>query len=635
MLSTPNKALAALAAATLTATTLAVAVAPPAAVAAAPQQVDPLVMQVIAHQDDDLFFMNPDVDESITAGVPSVTVFLTAGQLTGDGATDGLRARNRQRGIQNAYATMAGVADGDDTTQLEWAGTPWRVADRTAELYLLRSRPDVILIFLNLHDGALRNIDTGGSDDTVVPTGGVVTAPVRYDRADVVRTLRLIMNTYRPTVLRTHDAEPDRRYTPDHTDHVATGRFAGEAAAGYPHPLIEVGYRDYNISDVPVNLSPAQVARKTRILAQYSRYDTAMRESGDGNGWLSRMYHRWPQGTGWVARNDQQELQAFFVRNGAVHHHPEHATAGWLGARRLADPGGAVAPGLSVARHPDGRLEVFAHRLSDHRIVSLAQQSPGGPFRSSWTDLGNPNTGLGNEDMIGTPAAATNADGRLQVFVKNGGGGLSTLRQSTAGGAWERTWGDLGGTDLQDGLSAVTTPQGRIEVFAATRESVLRWYQDRPDRMPVRDGAFRTPTPASAPRAAVDGQGRVTVAFRRAGTATMMQTTQAQPAATAPWQEPVDLGGAGLFEPGSVLAPDGRIMLFARQGSTVAATRQTAGGFGPWQGLGGSTLGPPAAALDAAQRVAVFSVGPTGLSVLRQDATGAEQPFTSWQDLGL
>ena len=635
MLSTPNKALTALVTAALAATVPAVVAAPPAAVAAAPQRVDPVVMQIIAHQDDDLFFMNPDVDDSITAGLPSITVFLTAGQLTGDGATDGQRARNRQRGIQNAYATMASAADGDDSTQLEWTGTPWRVGDRTAELYLLRSRPDVMLIFLNLHDGSLLNIDTGGTDDTVVPTGGVVTAPVRYDRADVVRTLRTIMSIYRPTVLRTHDAEPDRRYTPDHTDHVTTGRFAREAAAGYPYPLVEVHYRDYDTADVPTNLSPAQVSRKARILAEYYRYDTAMRDSGSGAAWLSRMYHRWPQGTGWVNRNERQELQAFFVRNGAAYHHPEQAGL-WLGARRLADPGGRLAPGLSVARHADGRLEVFARRLAGHRIVSLSQEAPNGPFRGSWTDLGNPNTGFGNEDMVGTPAAAVDGDGRLRVFVKNGGGGLSALRQVTAGGAWERVWDDLGGSDLQDGLSAVTTPQGRVEVFAATRGAVLRWYQTRADATLVRDAAFRSAVPAGPPRATVDRQGRLAVAYRRAGTATMMLSTQAGTTPTAAWSEPADLGGAGLFEPGTVLAPDGRLMMFARQGGGVAASRQAGGdGFGPWQALDGGTLGPPAAVLDGSGRAAVFSVGATGLSVLRQDATGADQPFSVWQDLGL
>lgn len=51
-----------------------------------------LVMQVVAHPDDDLFFINPDVSAAIDAQVAVVTVYVTAGQLTGNGSTDGQRA---------------------------------------------------------------------------------------------------------------------------------------------------------------------------------------------------------------------------------------------------------------------------------------------------------------------------------------------------------------------------------------------------------------------------------------------------------------------------------------------------------------------------------------------------------------
>lgn len=619
---------------------LALAVAPSAAATAAPQQVDPLYLQVVAHQDDDLFFLNPDVDDTIAAGLPSVTVYLTAGQLTGDGDTDGQRARNRQRGVQNAYATMAGVSDADDTTQQEWTGIPWRIAGRSVELYVLNAKPYVHLVFLNLHDGSLRNIDTGGTGDTVLPAGGLVTTVGRYNRSDVVQMLRAIMATYRPSVLRTHDAEPDRRdgYTADHTDHVATAVFTREAAAGQPRTLVEVNYRAYNIADVPANLSAAQVTRKSRILDEYYRYDQASRDSRAGDNWVNRMYRRWPQGTNWVIRDAGNLLHAFVVLNGRAYTYPQQAGGVWVGSRPLPDAGGHLAPGLSVVRTVDGRLQLFARRLSDHRIISLSQQEPGGAF-GDWVDLGNPNTGLGKVDEVGTPAVATNADGRLQLFVKNGGGGLSSLRQTTIGGAWSRTWIDLGGTDLQDGLTAVTGPQGRIEVFASTRSSVLRWSQTRPNDAFERDFAFQSGVPASAPQATLDRQGRITVAYRRADTGTVAVMSQA--AIGGAWQSPADLGGPGIGEPATTLSPtgpDARMIMVARdQQGGVSVSRQGGPnvGFGPWAPLGGNTVGSPAGALDTASRVVIFTVGGTGLSVVRQAAPGADQPFGAWQDLGL
>jgi LmbE family N-acetylglucosaminyl deacetylase len=626
VLSTWNKALAA-----VTISALCWAAAPPTAASAAP--VDALYLQVIAHQDDDLLFLNPDVDATIAAGRPSITVYLTAGQLTGDGATDAERARNRQRGVQNAYATMAGVADDDDTTQDEWTAIAWPVGGRTAELYVLDARPDVQLIFIGLHDGSLRNIDTGGTDSTVVAADGVVNGSSQYNRADLIQVLRLIMSTYRPTVLRTQDAEPDRRpgYTADHTDHIAAAKFAREAAAGYPRPLVEVTYRDYNIADSPVNLSAAQIARKTQVIGQYYRYDTAARDSHSGDNWLTRMYHRWPQGGGWVARDAGEAVQAFVVVNGRPYQYSQRIATFWLGTP-LADPGGRLAPGLSVLRGGDGRLHVFGHRLSDHHLVTLSEDDP------SWVDLGSPNAGLDNADQLGTPVVAANADGRLQLFVKNGGGGLSSIKQTTVGGAWSRTWLELGGTDLQDGLTAVTGSQGRIDVFGATRAVVLRWTQLRPNDPVTRDGAFASGVPVSPPQATLDRLGRITVAYRRAGTGTMSLITQVAAGGTT-WQSPVDLGGPGTAAPAAVLspaAPGSRIMLFARDPLTgVSTSRQgTTGAFGPWAALGGDTVDSPAAILDASSRATLFTVGSDGLSVAQQTAAGPDQPFGPWTEVG-
>src|SRR5689334_17862893 len=58
--------------AALAATSLAALAEAPAAQALPPSE---LTMQIVAHEDDDLFFMNPDVDKAIAQNVPTVTVF--------------------------------------------------------------------------------------------------------------------------------------------------------------------------------------------------------------------------------------------------------------------------------------------------------------------------------------------------------------------------------------------------------------------------------------------------------------------------------------------------------------------------------------------------------------------------------
>ncbi|WP_212988218.1 PIG-L family deacetylase [Actinoplanes auranticolor] len=607
----------------------------PAVPAAAPQDLHPLYMQVVAHPDDELFFMNPDIDRSINTALPAITVYLTAGELTGNGATPAERARNRQRGLQNAYAEMAGVADASDATQSEWEGTPFPVAGRVVEMYFLRARPDVHLLFLNLPDGQLRNIDTGGSFGSVVPAGGLGVSSSRYGRTDVLAVLRSLMDVYRPTVLRSLDPEPDRRsgYTEDHADHVTAARFARDAAAGYPGPLQEVNYRGYNIGDVPPNLSAEQTARKSRILEAYYRYDREFGDSHGGDRWLSRMYHRWPRGAGWVARDARETVRAFVVSNGAPKVYSQLATGIWGPGLPLAGPGGRLASGLAVGRTPDGRLTVAGRRLSDHHLLASAQAADGS-FAGGWTDLGNPNTGLGNEDQVGTPALAVNADGRLQVFVKNGGGGISTQAQAAQGG-WSGRWDDLGGHDLQDGVAAVTGPQGRIEIFAGSRTEIQHWSQPQPNAALERKDSLSSGAPASPPQATVDTQGRISVSYREEGTGRVLQLTRP---ADGTWpEEPTDLGGSGLGQPTPALPAAGGQLIFARNAANgVSVTRRSAGGetFSPWADLGGTLLGEPAAAVDAAGLPVVFTIEPTGVSARRQTGTGSEQPFVP-QSLGM
>lgn len=55
--------------------------APEAAVR--PSVTEGSALQVVAHPDDDLFFMNPDVSRSIAAGIEVTTVYLTSGEADG------------------------------------------------------------------------------------------------------------------------------------------------------------------------------------------------------------------------------------------------------------------------------------------------------------------------------------------------------------------------------------------------------------------------------------------------------------------------------------------------------------------------------------------------------------------------
>ncbi|WP_203935096.1 PIG-L family deacetylase, partial [Virgisporangium ochraceum] len=196
------------------------------------------VMQVVAHPDDDLFFMSPDIYQTIRAGMPTVTVYITASEISGAGSTPEQKARSLQRGVQDAYARMAGVPDTNANGQEEWTGGPWTVGSRKVERYSLVQRPEVQLVFMNLHDGRLGEVyDDGLTDKTVVPSGSSV-GSYAYARADVASVLLSILNSYQPTVLRYQDPTPDARYYEDHTDHFAGARFVTDVVARYTGPVV-------------------------------------------------------------------------------------------------------------------------------------------------------------------------------------------------------------------------------------------------------------------------------------------------------------------------------------------------------------------------------------------------------------
>ncbi|MFD7587454.1 PIG-L family deacetylase [Kitasatospora sp. NPDC059811] len=607
--------------------------------AAAAAASGPLFLQVVAHEDDDILFMNPDLSNALANGTPSVTVFVTAGNATGDPcatscwdtAGEPLRTWNRQMGAINAYSRMTGVGDNDPATDEvgHWTAEAWTVAGKQVERYVLKGRP-VHLIFLNLHDAGLANVLNGGTDTTVVPVGSPLSGPSTYTAADVVEVLRQLMVTYQPTVLRAQDELPDSRYSGDHSDHVSAAKFAGQAALLYGGPLIQVNYRDYNISDSPVNLDPATTGAKGVFVSEYASHD----HSGNySDAWYSRMYYRWSRGTSWAGLNQDGRPQVFVVRAGALYTYWRQADGSWGGPVRMADPGGRLASGIAVGTNADGRLEVFARRLTDHHIISLPQGTPNGWWWNSWADHGNPNTGLGNEDQVGVPVVAGNQDGRLELFVKNGGGGLSSIRQTTPGGVWTGTWTDLGGTDLQDPVTAIRNGVGAIEVFASTRTGVLGWRQGAPNGAFGGPGPIPGARPASPPKAALDQDGRIELAYREAGTGAMLVSYQTRPGGE--WsQSPAPLGGdGGVGEPAAATA-GGRVVLFERNGGGgVSTTAQTApnSGYGAWQDLGGTVLDYPAALVDGGGVLHVFAIGSDGRVYYRAGTTPTT--FGGWQGL--
>jgi hypothetical protein len=194
---------------------------------------------------------------------------------------------------------------------------------------------------------------------------------------------------------------------------------------------------------------------------------------------------------------------------------------------------------------------------------------------------------------VGTPFAVAASDGPVSVFVRNGSGGVSRSAQGPDG-----TWGpwvDLGGSDVQDGLTAFAGPDG-VELYASTTTKVLRWHGDW-------DATFPSVVPAAGPVVLRDH-----VIYRVASSGEVA-ISQRGPSG---WMPPVLHAGPG--GPGQVAAVsrDGLLTLVGRDATgKVTVARETPGGLGPWTARAADTVDYPTVVPDGSG-VLALAIGPDG-----------------------
>lgn len=248
-------------------------------------------MNVVAHQDDDLLFLSPDLLKDVQADRCVRTVFLTAG----DDNRDQTYWRARETGILTAYATMAGVANAWSTSDAGVAGHP--IVVRT-----LVARPNVSVAFMRLPDGITGDGGpTYGNESLTKLQNGVIPeihaddGSSAYTPATLVTTLTALMTSYRPDLLRLQDYVRTIA-DGDHPDHVSGAYFARQAHLAYTAPHTVIGYEDNPIRDRAANVTGADLAGKTAAFSAYLPFDRQpCGPAGNCTGtvyetWLARQY---------------------------------------------------------------------------------------------------------------------------------------------------------------------------------------------------------------------------------------------------------------------------------------------------------------------------------------------------------
>ncbi|GGU34875.1 hypothetical protein GCM10010274_22480 [Streptomyces lavendofoliae] len=508
------------------------------------------LLQIAAHPDDDLYFMNPDTQRMVDAGVPLVSVYVTAGEHDGRNHIPGHKGEvpadkaayssARHQGLRQAYAAMLGL----DMFTTWQKGVITLRGDRRAEINTLtHGNRRVELVFLNLSMHAPRRWtalpslwkDRALGLRTVVADDSPVRRADTYDYDALVDVLVGLMERYRPTVIHTLDPDPDIQHSDertrkkdseqpgysDHADHTAVASFswaamirwvAGATEDGGAIPaFVATSFRGYYNRHWPKNLPAPVLREKAAHLVPYGGdpswscgnsggcgdYNVGgVRPLTNKKGWVRATHHRYPGAAPVVAAEPDGRLAVYGVLGLRAVRWRETAP----GSGQWGEPGdlggGPLAPALGGVTLEDGRQLLFGLRfaaLGGHggpnrrEVVLLEQREPGGPFLA-WTGLGNPERRDDRGRRLGVPVAVTGGDGRVHLFVRDADKGVAGRVRDTDG-TWG-PWRDLGGAEVQDGLSAAVDGAGRVHLFAAGREGVHHWTQDAPGA-PV---AFRAGT---------------------------------------------------------------------------------------------------------------------------------------------
>lgn len=262
-----------------------------------PVQDGPSHVVFVAHQDDDLLFINPELKHALDRNEALTTVYLTSGN-----AGLGMDYVNeRELGIRSAYAHMAGEAN-------SWNCALATYGTKSVQECIFSGSADLRLLFLRLVDGfadgsstnSLMKLWTGASASSSAVDGSGLT----FTRAEMVETLGDVLLKRGATEIYTTDYTFRNRQN-DHSDHEYAALFALAASStfNYPHGLHS--HITYSTTDWPSNLSEADTGIVASAFGYYASCDQNIAGCSGGVGcdnntcstssalytsWFSRFY---------------------------------------------------------------------------------------------------------------------------------------------------------------------------------------------------------------------------------------------------------------------------------------------------------------------------------------------------------
>lgn len=254
-------------------------------------------MALVAHEDDDILFMNHDIAAAIANGEAMTTVFVTAG----DAGRDQSYWAAREDGARAAYSVYAGSTDWvHETVELSHGEEQFSIATS-----YLADRPEIRLYFLRLPDG-FRGGDGSGRNgyesllklwNGSIDEAHSVDGANSYTRAELADTLLMLMERHQPSHVMVQD-HVSILAPSEHSDHFNASLFATLAQQGYTAEHDFEAYVGYGSRQLPVNLlDPGLLRLYFDAFEAYGAHDPAVQTGThpDGSPIFGNSYYDWMQ----------------------------------------------------------------------------------------------------------------------------------------------------------------------------------------------------------------------------------------------------------------------------------------------------------------------------------------------------
>jgi LmbE family N-acetylglucosaminyl deacetylase len=225
----------------------------------------------VAHQDDDLLFMNPDVASDVQAGYNVWIVYTTAGDIPYRAGKNygGIQYANmRIDGARAAWARGAKVASNWVFEQMTFAGHPLATNRLTGT--------NLRLVFTFIHAAAGPEDNCGDlyrmwHDPTYVAQP--IDGRPSYKKSSFTAMLNGILTTARPDYIRTQSTIGHREG--DNVDHTSSALFVADADVDSAKRtrIRRDEYQGYIITGFPDNVAGYWKTEKTAIWNQYWPHD--------------------------------------------------------------------------------------------------------------------------------------------------------------------------------------------------------------------------------------------------------------------------------------------------------------------------------------------------------------------------